>query len=101
LPFEGPGSDARKERLPEFETSPALELSKTSGADVFVAQGASPSMRERRFNGYYDALFMDKLQGFDKKARREQASPGLPASKKAPPFGSPLITHSAWNDAPF
>jgi len=41
---------------------PALELSKRP-ALVLVAQGASPSMRERRINGYYDALFGDKLQG--------------------------------------
>ena len=50
-----------KERLPEFETSPALELSKRP-ALILEAQGASPSMRERRNNGYYDALFRDKLQ---------------------------------------
>jgi hypothetical protein len=40
---------------------PALELSKRP-ALIFEAQGASPSMRERRINRYYDALFTNKLQ---------------------------------------
>ena len=41
---------------------PALELSKRP-ALIFAARGASPLMRERRINGYYDALFGRKLQG--------------------------------------
>jgi hypothetical protein len=54
-----------KERLPDLE-QPALELSKRP-ALILAAQGASPSMRERRINGYYDALFGQKLQALPKK----------------------------------
>jgi hypothetical protein len=42
-----------KERLPEIE--PTLEPSKNDQRGVFAAQGASPSMRERRINRSYDA----------------------------------------------
>jgi hypothetical protein len=42
------------ERLPEFETS-LLSNHPKRPALILLARGASPSMRERRFNSHYDA----------------------------------------------
>jgi hypothetical protein len=89
-----------KERLPEFETSPALELSKRPALMICGAGRITVDAREK-VNGYYDALFMDKLQGFDEKAHREACVPGLPASIKRPLWEPPENPISAWNDAPF
>lgn len=68
LPFEGPGSDALK-RAASRSVKQACPRTIQRPALILVAQGASPSMREREgLTGYYDALFGDKLQALTKKA---------------------------------
>jgi hypothetical protein len=89
-----------KERLPEFETSPALELSKRPALMICGAGRITVDAREK-VNGYYDALFMDKLQGFDENARREADVPGLPASIKRPLVGVPEYPIQLGTTRPF
>jgi hypothetical protein len=63
LPDEGSGSDAQKTTRAASTTKiqPALELSKRLRMKL-LQTGASPSMRERRINHSYDALFGVRLQ---------------------------------------
>ncbi|MBA2621488.1 MAG: hypothetical protein H0U87_09840 [Acidobacteria bacterium] len=50
------------QRLLQFQTSLSLEPSKNAVVQNFTLTGASPLMRERRINAFYDAQISRRMQ---------------------------------------